>query len=89
MLRSWMVALGAVCVGAALCLAYGPAGAFEEDEMKTLLETKGCPRCDLSGTDLSGADMSAASVEDAMLDKAVFCRTKMPDNTLNLVPFTP
>lgn len=38
---------------------------------------------DLTGADLTDADLSFADIEDAKLDGAIFCRTTMPDTSIN------
>lgn len=38
---------------------------------------------DLRGANLTGTNMSFADLEDALLEGAIFCRTTMPDGTVN------
>ena len=38
---------------------------------------------DLSGADLTDADLGFADMEDAVIDGAIFCRTTMPDTSVN------
>jgi len=38
---------------------------------------------DLTGTDLTGADLRGADLEGAILDGTIFCRTTMPDESMN------
>jgi len=43
----------------------------------------GLSEADLSGADLSGANLEAANLSGASLERVKFCRTTMPDGTLN------
>jgi uncharacterized protein YjbI with pentapeptide repeats len=38
---------------------------------------------DLSGADLTGVDLSFADMDDAVTDGTIFCRTTMPDTSIN------
>jgi len=40
-------------------------------------------KADLRGANLTGANMTFADLEDALLEGAIFCRTTMPDGTVN------
>ena len=46
------------------------AKSYESDHLKRLLETKQCPKCDLSYADLRGANLSYADLRGANLSHA-------------------
>ena len=48
-------------------------GAYDEDDLKELLATKDCQKCDLTKANLISADLSGA----------IFCDTTMSDGTIN------
>ena len=74
-------------------------GAYDENDLKKLLVTNDCQKCDLSGTNLEGAYLYAANLTNTNLTKtdleyaknfftadttgAIFCRTIMPDGSTN------
>ena len=41
--------------------------AYNVDDVKRLISTLKCPRCDLSGADLRGADLRGADLREAIL----------------------
>ena len=51
-------------------LAAQNAFAFDEKDLATLLSTKSCVRCNLSGADLKGMDLSGADLRRANLRDA-------------------
>ena len=68
-------------------------GAFDDGDLKKLLETNECRNCDLEnanlteanleGVNLTNANMKKANLRKAILTRVIFCRTIMPNNTLN------
>lgn len=67
-LRRLMAAF--VVLSLALTAIMTPAYAFTQSSLDTLLATKKCPACDLSGASLPGADLSGAVLRDANLSGA-------------------
>ncbi len=53
-----------------LCVCATAARAYEEADLRRLLETKECPGCDLSGAPLEGADLRDAELLGANLSDA-------------------
>jgi len=53
-----------------------------EENLKKLLETKECPKCDLSGVNLTGANLIKANLNEANLKKATLLSAKL--NLANL-----
>ncbi len=63
-------------VGLCLFLMVGiswQVGAYDEDDLEKLKATGDCSGCALSESDLAGANLTGA----------IFCKTKMPDVTIN------
>lgn len=73
-MKSWKYRLKLQIIGSAaliyLVQLSSPAKAFNESQVRQLLQTKECSRCDLSGANLSGADLSLAILTDANLSGA-------------------
>ena len=57
-------------------------GAYDEDDLKELLETKECKKCDLTGENLEGADLIKANLAKEKLSGAKLCNTTMPDGSV-------
>lgn len=66
----WYCKNHAVILGASFLLLIGlspQVGAYNEDDLKVLLETKVCDGCDLSGANLVGVDLKFVSLVEANL----------------------
>ena len=87
------VALLAVTVLATAGAASFPAQAFDEDDLKRLIETGECPGCDLRGSDLrrldlTGANLAAANLENANFFYAILDRADLTDANLRATNFS-
>ena len=64
-------------------------GAYDERDLQKLLETNDCEMCDLTRLDLTGENLTKTNLENveyfgaADTTGAVFCKTIMPDASLN------
>lgn len=71
-----MVAL--VCL-----LTAAQAGAFDQDDLNRLLETKTCTRCDLAGAELTGAQLRRADLRLSNLSGADLSRANLRESVLS------
>ena len=70
-----------------------PASGFKQEDLDKLKATNSCEKCKLIGADLynakleganiSEADLRKANLNNAKLKGATFCKTIMPDGSVN------
>jgi len=81
--KSKILAVAAVVVIAALCLAPGRLFAFNKANLDSLLATGRCEWCDLSNADLSREDLPKARLSNANLSGANLSGADLSDANLN------
>ena len=54
-----------------------------EGDFKKLVETRMCVDCNLQGGNLSGLDLSGVNLTEENLIGTKFCKTIMPDRSVN------
>ena len=64
------------------------ASAYKQEDLDKLQDTYNCVKCDLRGAilreaNLTGANLYKADLMSANLRGARFCRTTMPDGSIN------
>jgi uncharacterized protein YjbI with pentapeptide repeats len=57
-------------------------GAYDENDLKKLLATNDCQKCDLSGTNLEGANLTGANLKHAYLNGTNLTNTNLTKTDL-------
>lgn len=73
-MKTRVLAISALLITVPLAIS---ASAANPVHVKRLVETKECPKCDLSGAKLGNADLSGANLNSANLRGAVLSSTEL------------